>query len=129
MKDKKKWLNEEISESRLMDYAERQDEDVMNLGDDDWSLLSKKEGTQTWTMRHETNSSSCMKVWNSKSSGNMYSKFEAKVGVLSKVHFGQLYIVSKVWKSRIQASNSVQIKAKMKKWWLYEDNCVELKDH
>ena len=30
----KKWLNEEMSESRLMDYEERQDEDIMGLGDD-----------------------------------------------------------------------------------------------
>ena len=30
----KKGLNEEISESRLMDYEERQDEDIMSLGDE-----------------------------------------------------------------------------------------------
>ena len=28
-------LNEEMSKSRLMDYEERQDEDVMSLGDED----------------------------------------------------------------------------------------------
>ena len=32
----KKWLNEEMSESRLMDYKKRQDGGVMNLGDEDW---------------------------------------------------------------------------------------------
>ena len=28
-------LNEEISELRLMDYEERQDEDIMSLGDEE----------------------------------------------------------------------------------------------
>ena len=42
-----------MSESRLMDYEERQDEDIMSLGDEEWLLQSKKEGTQTWEMRHE----------------------------------------------------------------------------
>ena len=69
----KKWLNEEIGESKLMDYEERQDEDVMSLGDDDWSLWSKKKGMQTWTMRHEANSSSCMEIWNLKFDSNIYS--------------------------------------------------------
>ena len=49
----KKWLNKEISKSRLMDLKERQDENVMSLGDDKWPLWSKKEGKQTWKMRHE----------------------------------------------------------------------------
>ena len=34
-----------MSESRLMDYEERQDEDIMSLGDEEWLLQSKKEGT------------------------------------------------------------------------------------
>ena len=38
----KKMLNEEMSKSRLMGYEERQDEDVMSLGDEDWLLWSKK---------------------------------------------------------------------------------------
>ena len=36
---------------------------------------------------HETNSSSCMEVWNPKYEGNIYSEFEAKFGLLSEVHF------------------------------------------
>ena len=83
----KKWLNEEINESRLVDYEERQDEDIMGLGDDKWPLWSKKEGKWTWIMKHEANSSSCKEVWNSKSSGNMNSNFEEKFLALSKVHF------------------------------------------
>ena len=30
---------------------------------------------------------SCMEIWNSKSSGNIYSDFEDKFGVLPEVHF------------------------------------------
>ena len=37
-----KVLNEEISESRLMDRKERQDGDIMSLGDDKLPLWSKK---------------------------------------------------------------------------------------
>ena len=77
-----KGLNEDISESRLMDYEERQDKNIMSLEDEEWPLQSKKKGTQTWEMMHEANSSSCMEVWNSKSDDNMYSKFEAKFRAL-----------------------------------------------
>ena len=31
----------------------------------------------------------CMEIWNSKSGGNIYSKFEVKFGALPKVYFGQ----------------------------------------
>ena len=58
----KKWLNEEMSDSRLMNYEERQDEDIISLDDEEWPLWSKKEDTQTWEMRHEANSSSCMEI-------------------------------------------------------------------
>ena len=44
----KKGLNEEISESSLMDHEERQDEDIMSLEDEKWPLWSKKEGKKTW---------------------------------------------------------------------------------
>ena len=42
-----------MSELRLMDYDERQDEDIMSLEDEEWPLWSKKECTQTWKMKHE----------------------------------------------------------------------------
>ena len=42
-----------MSESRLMEYEERKNEDIMSLRDEEWPLWSKKEGTQTWEMRHE----------------------------------------------------------------------------
>ena len=45
-------VNKEKSESKLMDYEERQDKD-MSLGDEEWTLKSKKQGTQTWEMRHK----------------------------------------------------------------------------
>ena len=44
----KKGLNEEISESSLMDHEERQDEDIMSLEDEKWPLWSKKEDKKTW---------------------------------------------------------------------------------
>ena len=44
----KKGVNEEISESRLMDHKERQDEDIMSLKDEKWPLWSKKESKKTW---------------------------------------------------------------------------------
>ena len=34
-------------------------------------------------------SSSCIKVWNSKCGGNMYSKFQVKFGAISEINFGQ----------------------------------------
>ena len=40
-------------------------------------------------MRHEANSSSCMKIWNSKSGGIMYFDFEAKFRVFPEVYFRQ----------------------------------------
>ena len=52
-----KGLNEKLSESRLIEFEKMQDKDVMSLGDEDWSLWSKKEGMWTWIMRHEANSS------------------------------------------------------------------------
>ena len=41
---------------------------------DSWTM---RKGKQIWMiMRHEANSSSCMKFWNSKFGGNMYFEFE-----------------------------------------------------
>ena len=51
----KKGLNEEISESRLMDRKERKDEDIMSLEDEKWPLWSKKEGKKAWEIRHFEN--------------------------------------------------------------------------
>ena len=82
----KKWLNEEISESRLIDHEKRQNEDIMSLEYEQWPLWSKKKGKKTWEMRHEARFS-CIEIWNSKSSGNMYSDFEDKFGVIPKIHF------------------------------------------
>ena len=56
-----KWLNEEISESRLIERKEGQDEDIMSLVDDKWPLWSKKEGKKVWEMRHEARFN-CMKI-------------------------------------------------------------------
>ena len=57
-----------MSESRVMDYKERQDGDITSLGDEEWLLRSKKEGTQTWEMRNEArfiklHKSLGLKVW------------------------------------------------------------------
>ena len=76
-----------MSELRLINYEERQDKDTMSLEDEKWPLWSKKEDKQTWIMSYEANTSSCMEVWNSKSSGNMYSKFETKFRSIIEVHF------------------------------------------
>ena len=54
---------------------------------DSWTM---RKGKQIWMiMRHEANSSSCMKFWNSKFGGNMYFEFEQKFRVLPKFHFRQ----------------------------------------
>ena len=82
----KKGLNERISESRLMDYEERQDKDIMSLKDEKWPLWSKKEGEKTWKMRHEARFN-YMEIYNSKSGGNIYSDFEDKFGAFYRVHF------------------------------------------
>ena len=126
----KKGLNEEIGESKLMDYEERQDEDVMSLGDDDWSLWSKKKGMKTWTMRHEANSSSCMEIWNLKFDSNIYSNFEENFGALYEFYFSQsIYRFEALEIKNPKALNGVQIGAKLKNSWPFEDNYAELKDH
>ena len=48
-----------------------------------------RKGKQTWIMRHEANSSSCMDIWNSKFGGNMYFDFEENFKVLSEFHIRQ----------------------------------------
>ena len=53
---------------------------------DSWTI---RKGKQAWIMRHEANSSSCTKIWNSKSSGNIYFDFESKFRALLEVHFRQ----------------------------------------
>ena len=70
----------------------------------------------------------CMEIQNSKSSGNIYSNFEDKVGVLPRVYF--IHTIFFFQRQRIQksnVSNSVQIKAEMKKLWSFEDNYAKLK--
>ena len=57
----KKGLNEEISESRLIERKERQNKDIMRLEDDKWPLWSKKEGKEAWEMRHEARFG-CMEI-------------------------------------------------------------------
>ena len=106
----RKGLNEEIGESKLMDYKERQDKDVINLEDEDWSLWSKKEGMQTWTMRHEANSSSCVEIWNLKFGSNIYSNFEEKFGALSEFYFSQsIYRFEALEIKKSNTLNGVQI--------------------
>ena len=102
----------------------------MSLEDEKWPLWSKKEGKRRWIMRHGTNSSSCMEVWNLKSGGNMYFEFEAKIWSAFWSSFWAYYIF--FWRSGIQesnASNGAQIRVEMKKLWPFEDNCAKLKDH
>ena len=119
----KKWLNEEISELRLMDYEERQNEDIMSLGDHKWPLWSKKDGKQTWIMNHEINSSSCMKNWNSKSSGNMYSDFEDKFEVLIEFHFRHTIYC---FEAQEVESPTLQIVYKLKLKWRSYDHLKKL---
>ena len=69
-----------------MDHEERQEEDIMSLGDEKWPLWSKKEDKKTWEMRHEARFS-CMEIYNSKFGGNIYCDFEDKFSILPEVHF------------------------------------------
>ena len=110
----KKGSNEEMSKSRLMDYEEREDKDIMSLEAEKWPLWSKKEGKKIWIMRHEASSSSCMEVWNSKSSGNMYSDFEVRFGVLPKVHFGKAISFQSSRSQESNALNGVQLELKQR---------------
>ena len=52
-------------------------------------------------MRHEARFS-CMKIYNSKFGGNIYSDFEDKFGVLPGVHFRLTIYFSKLGKSKVQ---------------------------
>ena len=88
-----------------------------------------RKGKRTWITRHEAISSSWMGIWNAKYGGNMYSNFEIKIGALSEVHFRQSIYRFETLKVRSNALNGVQIGAKTKKLWLFEDNYAELKDY
>ena len=48
--------------SQDLQTEKMQDGDIISLGYGEWPLRSKKKGTQTWTMGHETNSSSCIEI-------------------------------------------------------------------
>ena len=52
-------------------------------------------------MRHEARFN-YMKIWNSKSSGNMYSDFEAKFEALLKVHFSPTIYFLRLRKLEVQ---------------------------
>ena len=60
----------------------------------------------------------CMEIWNSKSGGNIYSKFEVKFGALPKVYFGQTIYRLKA----LEAKNpTLQMVHKLElKWESYE---------
>ena len=45
----RKGLNEEISEPRLIERKERQNNDILRLEDDKWPLWSKKKGKKLWS--------------------------------------------------------------------------------
>ena len=59
----------------------------------------------------------------------MYFKFEAKFGTLSKVHFRHTIYHFELGKSGVQHFNCVQVEAKMKKLWSFENNSAKLKAH
>ena len=109
----KKGLNEEISESRLMNHEKRKDEDIMSLEYEKWPLWSKKEGNKTWKMNHEARLS-YMKIWNSKFDGNIHSELEEKFGVLYKVHFRHTIYLFEAWEVK---SPTLQIVYKSKLKW------------
>ena len=109
----KKGLNEEISELRLMDHKERQDEDIMSLEDEKWPLWSKKEGKKTWEMRCEARFS-CMEIKTQKSDGNIYSDFEDKFRALHGVYF--IYTIY-CFKDREVRSPTLQTVCKSKLKW------------
>ena len=116
-----------MSELILTDYKVRQDEDITSLEDEECSLWSKKEGTQTWEIRHEARFIKLHENLELKILGNMNFDFEEKFGLFPGVHFSHA-----IWSSRSQESNTsngVQIRAEMKMLWLSEDNCIELKNH
>ena len=71
---------------------------------------------------------SCMEIYNLKSSGNIYFNFEEKFGALLGLHFiYTIYRFLGCYESN--ASNSVKIRAEMKKLWPFENNCTKLKGH
>ena len=82
----KKGLNEEISESRLIERKERKNKDIMRLEDDKWPLWSKKEGKKhgKWGMKQDL---AAWKFRTQKSDGIIYSDFEDKFWALSGVHY------------------------------------------
>ena len=82
-----------------MNHEERKNEDIMSLEDEKWPLWSKKEGKKTWKMRHEARFS-CMEIQNSKSDGNIYSKFEEKFRVFLGVHFIHTIFCFEAWEVR-----------------------------
>ena len=82
----KKGLNEEISESRLMDHEERQDENIMSLEDekDHYGVRKKVRKHWKWGMKQD---SVAWKFRTQKSDSNIYSDFEEKFRALSRVYF------------------------------------------
>ena len=71
-----------------------------------------------------------MEIWNLKSGHNMYPDFEVKFRAIPDVIFWACYILSRsLGSQKSNASSGVQIEAKTKKLWPFEDNYAELKNH
>ena len=73
--------------------------------------------------------SAAWKFRTQKSDGNIYFEFEDKFGAFLRVHFIHTHIFQSLGGQESNTSNNVQIKAKMKKLWPFEDNCTKLKGH
>ena len=82
----KKRLNEEISESRLMDHKERQDETswVLKMRNDHYRVRKEARKHGKWGMKQD---SVAWKFRIQKYDGNIYSNFKDKFGEIIGVHF------------------------------------------
>ena len=76
-----------------------------------------KQDSATWKFRTQ------------KSDDIIYSEFEENLEDFMESIVYILYIISKLGKSGVNVSNDLQIEAKMKKLWPFEDNCIELEGH
>ena len=98
----KKGLNEEISESRLMNHEKRKDEDIMSLEDEKWPLWNKKEGKEKngkWGMKQDST------AWKFRTQ-NLVATYtlilRTNLEYLPKSILDILYIFLKLGKSRVQ---------------------------
>ena len=99
--------------------GERQDKDITRLGDDKWHYRVRKKARKHGKWGLKQDSSSCTKIKNSKSGGNMYSEFEEKFGVFSEFYFVHTIYHFESWEVR---SPTLQTVCKSELKWRSYDN-------